>query len=113
VADPRVVVRGLAEHLASAEDMLQQIRRRAMATGAWRPTPLFYQELDALREYIPLHRFQLEQLSRGEVIQAMDQAEAIVRSAGGCVVEVDQLPTHQQLELLGTRAAQVAVSTPC
>jgi hypothetical protein len=40
------IVKGLAEHLRSAELALQAIERRAMAAGVWKPTALYYQELD-------------------------------------------------------------------
>ena len=85
------VVRGLAEHFTAAETALQEVQRRAMATGAWSPTALYYQELDNLREAVDLHAFQLRQLSRNEALRALRLAEAEVRSSGGRAIAVPAL----------------------
>lgn len=80
-------VRGLRGHLEAAERALQGIKLRAMATGEWRATALYYQELDDVKAAVELHRFQLEQLSSAEAIKALDLARGRVRSAGGRVIE--------------------------
>jgi hypothetical protein len=80
-------VRGLRGHLVAAERALQGIKLRAMATGEWRPTALYYQELDDVKAAVELHRFQLEQLSSAEAIKALDLAKGRVRAAGGRVIE--------------------------
>ena len=80
------VVRQLAGHLRAAELALQSIYNRAMATGKWQATSLYYIELDAIDTAIDLHKFQLQQLSTGEVIKALDYAQAEVRSSGGRAV---------------------------
>lgn len=80
------VVKGLHEHLHAAELALQGIQRRAMATREWRPTALYYLELDSIRDAVDLHEFQLRQLSHGEAMRAIAYAEAEVRSTGGRVV---------------------------
>lgn len=85
------VVRGLAEHLHSAELALQAIERRSMATGMWLPTALYYQELDHIAAAVDLHEFQMQQLSYGEFRRVVVRAEADIRSAGGRVVDVGQL----------------------
>jgi malonyl CoA-acyl carrier protein transacylase len=82
------VVRGLGEHLSSAELALEAVYKRAMATRAWRTTALHWHELDAIQAGIELHEFQLKQLSTGEVIRALDLAQAEVRSSGGKVIHV-------------------------
>ena len=89
------VVRGLVEHLASAEAALQGIYRRAMSTGEWKGTSLYYQELDALQEFLSLHTFQIRQLGRREFIRAIEGAERQVRKEG-------HVPTlrHSQAEQL-------------
>jgi hypothetical protein len=97
------VVTGLAAHLKAAEAALQGIYRRAMDAGEWKPTPLYWQEIEAIDEFIPLNKFQLEQLSRGEVIRALDKAEAVIRSIGGTVIDVSRQPQARQLELIGAR----------
>lgn len=85
------VVRQLASHLRAAELALQSIYNRATATGQWTPTALYYIELDAIDTAIDLHKFQLQQLSTGEVIKALDYAQAEVRSTGGRVVRQPDL----------------------
>lgn len=80
------VVRQLAGHLHAAELALHAIYQRAMAGGQWEPTALYFHELDDISEAIRLHKFQLQQLSTGEVIKALDYAQAEVRSSGGRVV---------------------------
>ena len=82
------VVKGMHEHLRAADLALQGIYRRAMTKCEWHSTPLYYFELDALDTAINLHKFQLTQLSRGEVIRALDYAKAEVLSTGGKVLEV-------------------------
>ena len=81
------VVRQLAGHLHAAELALQSIYNRATATGKWQATALYYIELDAIDTAIDLHKFQLQQLSTGEVIKALDYAQAEVRSSGGRVMQ--------------------------
>lgn len=83
-------VRGLRGHLEAAERALQGIKLRAMTTGEWRPTALYYQELDDVKAAVELHRFQLEQLSSAEAIKALDLATGRVRAAGGRVIGVKQ-----------------------
>ena len=96
------VVRGLVEHLASAEAALQGIYRRAMATGEWKGTALYYQELDALQEFLELHTFQIRQLGRREFIRAIEGAERQVRRDGH--VPTLQHSQAKQLTLQGVPA---------
>ena len=71
------IVRGLLEHLKSAEQHLQDIYDRALKTGGgrWVRVTLYYQELDALQTFMELHTFQVEQLGRAEFLAAIDAAE--------------------------------------
>lgn len=85
------VVRGLGEHLHSAELALQAVHQRAMTNGAWHSTSLYYQELDQVNTAVDLHEFQLGQLSYGEFRQAFRRAADEVRSTGGQVVDIEQL----------------------
>ena len=85
--DKQGVVKGLHAHLRAAELALQSIYNRAIATGKWQSTSLYYIELDAIDTAIDLHKFQLQQLSTGEVIRALDYAQAEVRSSGGRVMQ--------------------------
>jgi hypothetical protein len=85
------IVRGLREHMVAAQTALQGIERRAMASGAWRPTALYYGELDDIGTAINLHRYQLSQLSAGELREIYRQALADVRCSGGRVVHINDL----------------------
>lgn len=76
------IVRGLAEHLATAEAALQRVYDRAMATGTWRSTALWYHELDAVQTFLDLHTFQVNQLGRAEFLAAIDQATHRVQTRG-------------------------------
>jgi hypothetical protein len=95
------IVRGLGAHLVAADRALHAIYRRAMEHGAWRPTALYWQEIDAIDEFIPLHRFQLEQLSRGELARAVEKTRAAVAGGRGRVIDVRTLGRQEQLQLLG------------
>lgn len=85
------IVRGLAEHLASAESSLQAIYDRAMATGTWKPTALHYYELDAVQTFVDLHVFQVNQLGRAEFLAAIDEAAGQIRANGGKVTMAHNL----------------------
>lgn len=80
------VVRGLREHLASGQAALASVRTRALASGAWRPTALYYFELDAIREALDLHEFQLRQVSSRELHDVAQKLIAQTLSAGGAAV---------------------------
>ncbi|QHI99335.1 hypothetical protein GT347_15935 [Xylophilus rhododendri] len=79
------VVRGARAHIQAAQLALAEIRMRAMASGHWKPTALYYQELDNIDAGVDLFAFQLSQLSHGEYWRALDRAIAEVRSSGGTV----------------------------
>lgn len=89
------IVRGLAEHLASAEASLQAIYDRAMATGVWKPTALYYYELDAVQTFVDLHVFQVNQLGRAEFLAAIDTAQACIHANGDKVTLVRNPETLQ------------------
>ena len=84
------IVRGLASHVASALQACAAIEARALASGAWRPTALYFNELDALTTAVDLHEFQLRQLSAGELQRIVAQTMARTRSTGGSVVRVSE-----------------------
>lgn len=102
------VVKGLQGHLQAAEQALAAIQRRAMATGAWKPTALYWQEIEALDTFTWLHQTQLENLSEGEWRQAHQRAVALVLGARGRVVDVQQLRGGQsQMTLIGSDGLHV------
>lgn len=79
------IVRGLYEHLASADRALHAIHVRASADHAWRPPTLHYDELDAISAFVNLYEFQIRQLGRSELAQAIDSAAGQIRGSGGTV----------------------------
>ena len=80
------IVRGLHEHITSAQQALAAIRARALATGTWRQTPLHYYELEAITTALDLHEFQLQQLSAGEIHDIARKLIAQTQTSGGAVV---------------------------
>lgn len=83
------VVRGIKDHIHSAELALAAIQDRASATGTWKPTALHWYELDDIASAVDLHEFQLKQLSRKEFESAVVLATHEVRSTGGRVMRAD------------------------
>lgn len=83
------IVRGLREHIEGAQSAMEAIRARALASGAWHPTTLHFHELDALREAVDLHAFQLQHVSAGELHRIAKKLIARTRSTGGLVVRAD------------------------
>ncbi|PQA78718.1 hypothetical protein [Rhodoferax sp. TS-BS-61-7] len=69
------IVRGLGEHLASAEAALQAVYDRCRTSVMWLRPTLTIQEVDALRLLLELHTFQVEQLGRAEFLAAIDAAQ--------------------------------------
>ncbi len=88
------IVKGLHGHIHNAELALQAISQRAMANGHWQPTALCLSEIEDIDQAIALHKFQLRKLSTGELIKALDYAQAEVRSSGGRAIET-QAPQQQ------------------
>ena len=84
------IVRGLADHIASALQACSNIEARALTSGAWRQTALYFQELDALATAVDLHEYQLQQLSAGELHRIVKQTMARTASSGGNVVRVSE-----------------------
>lgn len=84
--EQRGIVRGLHEHITSAQEALAAIRARALATGTWRQTALYHYELDAINTALDLHEFQLQQLSAGEIYDIARKLIARTQSSGGAVV---------------------------
>jgi malonyl CoA-acyl carrier protein transacylase len=69
------VVRGLLEHLQSAEQALQAIYDRATSSGRWMRATLYFHELDVLADFLSFHTFQVNQLGRAEFLAAIDAAQ--------------------------------------
>lgn len=84
------IVRGLADHIASALQACSAIEARALTSGAWRQTALYFQELDALATAVDLHEYQLQQISAGELHRIVNRIKAHTASTGGNVVRVSE-----------------------
>ena len=84
------IVRGLADHIASALRACSAIEARALTSGAWQQTALYFQELDALATAVDLHEYQLQQLSAGELHRIVQQTMARTASTGGNVVRISE-----------------------
>lgn len=69
------IVRGLHEHITTTEKALQTIYDRAMRTGTWCRTALWFNEMDALANFWEIHAFQIDQLGRKEMLAAIDEAQ--------------------------------------
>lgn len=79
------VVRGAYEHLNSADEALQAIYKRARKLDGWKPTALYFKELDDILAFISLHAQQIRSLSRSEFDQVVNMASQQIRSNGGKV----------------------------
>lgn len=84
------IVRGLADHIASALQACSAIEARALTFGAWKQTALHFQELDALATAVDLHEYQLQQLSAGELHRIVNHIKARIASTGGNVVRTSE-----------------------
>jgi len=80
------IVRGILEHLQTADQALQSIYDRALLAGAgtWARVTLYYHELDALQAFHSLHTWQVNQLGRAELLAAINAAQKQTL-ASGCV----------------------------
>jgi hypothetical protein len=85
------VVRGLYEHLHSAELCLCEIYKRGMSTGTWLSPEVYLQEIDTLATAIDLHHYQIEQLSAAELRRAVKAAVSEVSSSGNLESKHDKL----------------------
>jgi hypothetical protein len=69
------VVRGLADYLASIEAALRAIYNRCSRPSLWLRPTLTEPETQATHLLLELHTFQLDHLSRSELIAALNQAQ--------------------------------------
>lgn len=82
------VVRGLQGHLVSIEAVLQAIYDRCRLPQMWLRPTLSFQEVEALQLLYELHAFQMEQLGRGELTAAIDEATRQTLAQGNQVTLV-------------------------
>jgi hypothetical protein len=81
------VVRGLIEHLTTADHTLAAIKARCTAQGGWKPTALYFYEIEAMATAVSLFAFQLGELSAQEYDQAFQHARAENARVGGIAVQ--------------------------
>lgn len=81
--EERGIVRGLSEHLANAEAVLHVVYSRSMTDGNWREPALWSVEIEALRLFLDLHEYQVNQLGRAEMLAAIAAAGSQIRAEGG------------------------------
>ena len=81
------VVRGLIEHLTTADTTLANIRERCTEKGGWKPTALYFYEIEAMVVFIDLFEFQLKNLSAQEYDQAFNHAKAETMRMGGVPIK--------------------------
>lgn len=86
------VVRGLKAQLEDADQLLAEIRQRAMRTGSWQPPVLYGHEITAIATLVHVHTFQAETLSAGEYRKAWQHASAEVTRVGGRHIQAIEEP---------------------
>lgn len=94
----RGIVRGLHEHIATTDAALGAIYARALRKGGghWRQAPtLYFDELDALTTFVGLHDYQMRQLSRAEMLAAIEEAQKHTRAKGHSVTLVHDLENER------------------
>lgn len=83
------IVRGLHEHIAAALQACQAYEVRSTTDLAWKPCPLDFHEIDAMREMLHLHEYQLQQLTAGELHESARRLIARTQSQGGQVYQAE------------------------
>lgn len=84
----------LDDVLEDAEAIVNALWQRATTTGTWRAPILRGPEIEAIQTAIRAHKWQLQQLSQGEALAALQHAEANVRRQGGLVTKGTQRMTQ-------------------
>lgn len=106
------VVRGLIEHLNSADNALTAIAERANQPTGWRPTALYFQEIEAVATLVSLFAFQLGNLSGAEFEEAHRATLGRNATAGGTIGEACRRSQAHlaQLESAARKAAAGATA---
>lgn len=90
----KTALKGVRGHLEAAYVALDLVGNRATADdGTWHGTPLYFAELDAIRDAIDIFPQQLRLISFAEYQRAMRLAEKQVRAMGGRIYDAQ----HQAL----------------
>lgn len=92
------VVRGLQGHIAAALAASQTYAVRSGEEENWKPSALYFSELDAMSTMLEMHQFQIEQLSAHELQTATKRltSRTLSQHGQGFVTESDLTPFKQQ-----------------
>lgn len=96
------VVRGLIEHLTSADNALTAIAERANQPTGWKPTALYFNEIEAVATLVSLFAFQLGNLSGAEFEDAHRASLSRNIQAGGTLGEASRLSLSRLAKLSQT-----------
>lgn len=90
--DHKGVVTGIRGHLDAADRALSAIYDRANLHDGWKPTALYFDELDAIKDFMLLHSYQVKQLGRAEYVAACNRAAGQIRATGCTVTFARDIP---------------------
>jgi hypothetical protein len=79
------IVRGTTAHLDNADAALDAIHARCTKPPKWKPTALYFHELDTIQTFLSLHALTLNELGRAEFVRALDMAQANIKNKGNTV----------------------------
>lgn len=85
------IVKGIQPEIDAADAALQQVYNRATCSGRWFAPTLHHQEIKTLQELVNLHKFQLDQLGRAELLNLLDKAATQVNNDGHVAHQVRDL----------------------
>ena len=77
------IVRGLQGHITAALAACQSYASRSGDESHWKPSALYFNELDAISCMLDMHQFQIEQLSAHELQTATKRMTARILTQGG------------------------------
>ena len=83
--EKRGIVRGVQDQIDRAAAAMQRIYDSAWSSGAWGCNPPGAEDIEAIQEFEAIHKFQIDQLSRGELLDVIDRAQRSIKKAGHTV----------------------------
>lgn len=79
------VVRGLQAHISAALAAVESYAARCGTAENWRPSAMYFHEIEAIDTALDLHKYQIEQLTAQELHTARDRLIARTQAEGGKV----------------------------
>ena len=76
------VVRGLSEFWQLADEVVRSLYDRANVKGEWVSPTLWAEEINVLNQFLDMHHYQIQQLSRSEYSAAIKSAHGRIRGQG-------------------------------